>query len=203
MNRQPASNRLTAGFVAAALALGAVVLWIVCNNPSTVAAAGSSVRLAAAAPTTAIATIHNAKSVKEEITGTVTFTQADKGVRVVADVNGLKPGKHGFHIHQSADLSAPDLKSAGGHFNPGGEKHGGPDAEHHHAGDLGNLVADEKGHATLDRVFEGLSIAGEKDGVIGHSVVIHAGEDDLKSDPAGNSGARIAAGVIEAGAAKP
>jgi len=202
MNRSSASTRLTAGIVTATLALGAGVLWVICNNPSKVAAADSRVRLAAEAPASAIAAIHNAKSVKDEITGLVTFTQTDKGVRIVADVTGLKPGKHGFHIHESADLSAPDLKSAGGHFNPGHAKHGGPDSEMHHAGDLGNLVADEKGHATLDRVFEGLSVAGEKDGVIGHSVVIHAGEDDLKSDPAGNSGARIAAGAIEAAPAK-
>ena len=166
---------------------------------------GDTARLAAdgqPAATSAVAVIHSAADRKENISGTVSFTPAEGGVHVVADVSGLTPGKHGFHIHQSADLSSPDLKSAGPHFNPGGTKHGGPDSEMHHAGDLGNLVADEKGHATLDRVFPGLSVSGEKDGVIGHSVVIHAGEDDLKSDPAGNSGARIAAGAIEAAPAK-
>jgi Cu-Zn family superoxide dismutase len=194
MIRSFASTRL-AGVLAAGVVCAAAVFCLICNEASTAAAADAK-------PTTAVAEIHNAAAVKDKITGTVTFTDTDKGVHIVAEIDGLKPGKHGFHVHQSADLSAPDLKSAGGHFNPGGTKHGGPDSEMHHAGDLGNLVADEKGHATLDRVFAGLSVSGEKDGVIGHSVVIHAGEDDLKSDPAGNSGARIAAGPIVAAPAK-
>ena len=82
----------------------------------------------------------------------------EDGVRVVAHVNGLTPGLHGFHVHEKGDLSAPDLASAGGHFNPGGHKHGGPEGEMRHAGDLGNLEADAKGHAMLDKVFHGISL---------------------------------------------
>ena len=138
----------------------------------------------------------NASGHKEEIKGTVTFTAAEGGVKVVADIDGLTPGQHGFHIHEKADMSDPALKSAGGHFNPDHHKHGGPESAEHHAGDLGNLTADAKGHAHLDAVFKGLTIEG-KDGVVGHSVIIHAKADDLKTDPAGDARRRIAGGAIE------
>lgn len=161
-------------------------------------AVGFSYDASAEAAPTAVATIQSAGNVSEKITGTVTFTEDGDKVKVVADVDGLKPGDHGFHIHAKPDLSAPDLSSAGGHFNPEGHHHGGPDSAEHHAGDLGNLTADDKGHAHLEVTVAGLSISGEKNGVIGHSVIIHAKPDDLKTDPSGNSGARIAGGVIEA-----
>jgi len=135
---------------------------------------------ARAAATTAIAEIHNASGHKDKISGTVTFTATEEGMKVVADVDGLAPGKHGFHIHEKADLSAPDLKSAGPHFDAGEKhKHGGPGAIEHHAGDLGNITADDKGHAHLEGVFKGLTIEGST-GIVGHSVIIHEKEDDLK-----------------------
>ena len=145
----------------------------------------------------AVAIIHGAGANKDKIKGNVTFTQVSDGVKIVADVDGLKPGKHGFHIHEKADLSKPDLSSAGGHFNPGHHKHGGPDEAEHHAGDLGNLEADEQGHAHLEWVSKDLSIDDPKTGVIGHSAIIHEKEDDLKTDPSGNSGGRIAGGAIQ------
>jgi len=147
---------------------------------------------------TATAQIHNAANHEGKITGTVTFTSVADGVRVVAAIDGLSPGQHGFHIHEKGDVSAPDLMSAGGHWNPGGHKHGGPESAEHHAGDLGNLTADDKGHAHLDEVFKGLTIEG-KTGVAGHSVIIHEKADDLKSQPAGDAGKRIAGGEITIG----
>src|SRR6266478_1574226 len=84
---------------------------------------GFNARLMAADAPTAKATLEGAGDNKGKIHGTVTFTQESGGVKVVADVEGLKPGKHGFHIHDKADLSAPDLSSAGGHWNPDGHKH--------------------------------------------------------------------------------
>jgi Cu-Zn family superoxide dismutase len=150
--------------------------------------------VAVIAPAKAAATQESNKTVM----GTVTFTKADGGVKVVADLTGLSPGKHGIHIHQSPDLTAATLASAGGHFNPEGHKHGGPDTADHHAGDLGNIEASADGKAHLDETVKGLTIGdGSKTDVIGHSVVVHAGEDDMKTDPAGNSGGRVAAGVIE------
>ena len=132
----------------------------------------------------------------QNVTGTVTFTQSGGKVTFVADVDGLSPGKHGFHIHAGNDLSAPDLSSAKGHFNPGKEKHGGPDTPHHHAGDLGNLVADDNGHAHLEGTVADVTLDGTNS-IVDKSVIVHAKEDDLKTDPAGNSGGRVAGGVIE------
>ena len=80
------------------------------------------------------------------VKGTVTFTKVEGGVKVVADLEGLTPGDHGFHIHQFGDCSAPDATSAGGHFNPHGAPHAGPTAEIRHAGDLGNITEIGRAH---------------------------------------------------------
>jgi len=131
-----------------------------------------------------------------QVTGTVTFTKVGDEVQVVADIQNLKPGKHGFHIHEKGDCSAADAASAGAHFNPTMKHHGGPANLEHHTGDLGNIEADASGKAHLD--WKGkLSFSG-KDSIIGRSVVVHEKEDDLKTDPSGNSGARIACGTINA-----
>ena len=128
-----------------------------------------------------------------QVSGTVRFMKAEHGLKVMVDLKGLKPNaKHGFHIHEKGDLSAPDLKSAGPHFNPGGKKHGGPEGDERHGGDLGNLTADDKGNVKTEIMAHGVTIDGEKDGIIGRSVIVHAKADDLKTDPAGDSGDRIA-----------
>jgi Cu-Zn family superoxide dismutase len=150
---------------------------------------------------TATATIEPSKAPgQDEVRGTVHFASTANGVRVTANITGLEPNsKHGFHIHEKADLSAPDLASAGGHFNPTGHKHGGPEGTDRHGGDLGNLTADASGKATYEATIPGITIDDPKTGIVGHSVIIHEKPDDLKSDPSGNSGARIAGGVIKAG----
>lgn len=127
--------------------------------------------------------------------GAVTFTATSDGVRVIADIGGLKPGKHGFHVHEHGDCSAPDASSAGGHFNPTNKKHGGPDSAERHVGDLGNIEANASGFAHYDRIDKVISLDGPNS-IVGKSVVIHADEDDLKTDPSGNSGKRIACGQI-------
>lgn len=147
-----------------------------------------------AAPLKAIAVIHPAGDNK--VSGTVTFTEDADGVRVHAELAGLTPGQHGFHVHEFGDCSAADLSSAGGHFNPGHQSHAGPDASERHVGDMGNIEADASGKATLDYLDHQMSLGDEEDSVIGRSVVVHAKADDLKSQPAGNSGARIGCGVI-------
>jgi superoxide dismutase, Cu-Zn family len=129
------------------------------------------------------------------VSGTVTFTKTDKGMAVVANITGLTPGKHGFHIHEFGDCSAPDATSAGGHFNPAMQKHGGPMDMEHHEGDLGNITADEKGVAHLEITDKLLSFDGIYS-IIGRGVIIHAKEDDLVSQPVGNAGARVACGTI-------
>lgn len=126
--------------------------------------------------------------------GEVRFYRVSEGVRVVAKLEGLTPGKHGFHIHEKGDCSAPDASSAGGHYNPSGAPHGSPDADRsaRHAGDLGNLDAGSDGKATYDRVDTVLQY-GQLPGL---SVLVHASVDDFTSQPAGNSGPRVGCGVI-------
>jgi Cu-Zn family superoxide dismutase len=124
----------------------------------------------------------------------------DGGVKVVAEVTGLTPGDHGFHIHEFGDCGDAEAKNAGGHFNPGGHDHGGPDAEARHKGDLGNMTADATGKAHYERVDKHLKLGGENT-IIGRSVIVHEKMDDLKTQPTGNAGARVACGVI--GVAKP
>jgi len=128
--------------------------------------------------------------------GTVSFVAAGDGVRVEAKVSGLTPGAHGFHVHDSGDCSAPDASSAKGHFNPGGKAHGHHGGSERHAGDMPNLMADAAGNAVISVEVGGLSLGQAANGIVGRSVVIHADPDDFKSQPAGNSGKRVACGAI-------
>lgn len=156
---------------------------------------GSAVETACKSPAALVATIHPTKG--NTAAGVVRFTTVPAGVRIVADITGLTPGgKHAIHIHEFGDVSAEDGSAAGGHYNPGGHTHGGPEAEHHHAGDLGNLTADAAGNAHYELVVKDLTLCCGKAPVIGRSIIIHAKEDDLTSQPAGNAGPRIAQGVI-------
>ncbi len=131
--------------------------------------------------------------------GTVTFVQNGSEVRVTAEIAGLSPGPHGFHVHEKGDCSAADGTSAGGHFNPSGKAHGHPEHGDHHAGDLPMLVADASGVARLSAASSALAVGAGEGNVVGRSVIVHAGVDDFKSQPAGNSGPRVACGVIAAG----
>jgi Cu-Zn family superoxide dismutase len=130
-----------------------------------------------------------------DVHGTIKFSKVAGGIRVVADVTGLKPGLHGFHVHDYGDITSNNADSAGGHFNPAHEIHGGPPAEHRNVGDLGNINADASGHATIDYVNEKLAFEGPAS-IIGRAVVIHADPDDYNAQPGGNAGAKIAYGVI-------
>jgi Cu-Zn family superoxide dismutase len=148
--------------------------------------------------TKAIAVLH--PTTGSNVMGTVTFTASGDEVKVVADLTGLKPGKHGFHIHEFGDCSAPDAKSAGGHFNPTNHHHGAPDATDRHAGDLGNIEADASGKVHLEISDKVMKLSGS-DSILGHAVIVHEKADDLKTQPTGDAGGRVACGVI--GVAKP
>lgn len=147
----------------------------------------------------AVAVIHPAG--ESEVTGAVHFYQLEDGVRVVADVQGLEPGStHAIHVHEYGDCTSDDAASAGGHYNPSGAMHGLPSEDPRHAGDLGNLQADDEGNASYEITVHNLSVAELLHPVVGRAVVIHAGED-TGEQPAGGAGARIACGVI--GVANP
>lgn len=142
----------------------------------------------------AVANIRSFKG--DQIKGIVTFTQVPGGIKIVADIDGLSPGKHGFHIHEFGDCSGDGSKT-GSHFNPTNSEHGGFDGPVRHVGDLGNIEADETGHAHYQRVDRIIRFEGS-DSILGCSLVIHSDPDDYKTQPTGNSGAKIACGVIEA-----
>jgi Cu-Zn family superoxide dismutase len=151
--------------------------------------------LAAAAPAqTATATL--APTAGNIAAGTVIFTQKGDKVTLNAKVSGLAPGGHGFHVHEKGDCSAPDGASAGGHFNPTNKPHGSPHTPDHHAGDMPMLQADASGNATLSTDLDVITIGGGAADIVGKSVIVHKDADDFKTQPTGNSGARVACGII-------
>lgn len=132
--------------------------------------------------------------------GSVSFAQRGSNVMVSGTLSGLAPNaEHGFHVHEKGDCSAPDATSAGGHFNPGGKPHGHHGKAERHAGDMPNLRADASGATRVMWETDLLTVGSGAAGVIGRSVVIHRDPDDYASQPAGNSGPRLACGVIVAG----
>lgn len=134
------------------------------------------------------------------VTGTLSFSEAREGLRVAGEVRGLRPNaEHGFHVHEKGDCSSADATSAGGHFNPGGSPHGQAGRGPHHAGDLSNLRADANGVARVDLTVADLRLDAGGSGVLNRAVVVHRDPDDYQSQPAGNSGARVACGVITRG----
>ncbi len=131
------------------------------------------------------------------VSGKVIFTQLPSGeTRVEATIQNATPGKHGFHIHEKGDCSAADATSAGGHFNAAGNPHGAPDDAKHHNGDFGNIEigADGKGRMTMTSNM--LTVLPGPNSVVGKAVIFHDKEDDLKTQPTGNAGARFGCGVV-------
>lgn len=132
--------------------------------------------------------------------GTALFTPGKGGVKVALEVTGLPPGKHGVHVHAAGQCEPPEFTSAGAHFDPHGKQHGLRNPQGAHAGDLPNLTVRKDGTGRLTFVLKGTTL-GEGQGSLlgpdGTAIVVHASADDEKSNPAGNSGARIACGVIE------
>jgi superoxide dismutase, Cu-Zn family len=132
--------------------------------------------------------------------GTIWFIPRGDEIEISGEIMGLKPGMHAFHVHEFGDCSAPDAMSAGAHFNPEGKPHGDIHSQERHVGDLGNIRADGTGKAVVDIRDREIKLSGPHS-VIGRALIVHADPDDLKSQPAGNAGARVACGVI--GIAKP
>ncbi len=131
--------------------------------------------------------------------GEVTFEQVGGKVRVTAQIINLKPNQeHGFHVHEVGDCSSGDGMSAKGHFNPYGKPHG-PQSSEHHAGDMPNLKADDKGRVRMTADLDVVTITPGPASIVGRAVIVHADPDDYKTQPTGNAGARLACGVIRAG----
>ncbi len=161
----------------------------------------SVANLAKSAPKTVV----ELKDAQGKSLGTATLwseqgKKAQPGVFIKLELHDLPPGQHALHFHQKAQCDPPDFKSAGPHFNPDGKKHGLENPEGHHAGDMNNFTVSAKGRARLRVLNKDVNLGDDSHSLFsngGTALVIHAKADDLKSDPAGNAGDRIACGVVK------
>ncbi len=156
-------------------------------------AANSHEHAAMELPTFGVAVIRPTNK-ESKVNGMLRLTQKGEELRIVGKINKLTPGEHGFHIHSFGDLRGNDGTATGGHYDAHGHSHGAPGAESH-AGDLGNITADENGTASVDITTSHTKLHF----VLGRAFVVHAGKDDLTSQPSGDAGGRVATGVIGIG----
>jgi Cu-Zn family superoxide dismutase len=179
------------------MAIGAAVVLGRADRP---AAAPAAKKAAPAKNEAAEVAVANLKNAKGESIGAAVLRETPAGVLLAVKLSGLPPGAHGFHIHEHGACEPP-FQSAGGHFNPTKKHHGYAAADGYHAGDMPNLFVGSDGQVSAEFLVPGVTlVAGKPNSLLdsdGSSLVVHAGTDDYRSDPAGASGDRIACGTIE------
>jgi Cu-Zn family superoxide dismutase len=140
------------------------------------------------------------RDTQDNLVGAAVFTETPDGVRIALTAQGLEPGEHGIHIHETGQCTPPTFESAGEHFNPTSKRHGLENPAGPHAGDLPNLVATDSGSAVYEAVTNRITLGPSGETSLFHSggsaLVIHAKADDQMTDPSGGSGDRVACGVI-------
>jgi len=169
-----------------------VIALLVLGVPMVLLGARAQEKTKRGGPTKAVAVVRGFG--EHPVKGIIHFTATENGVEIRGELSGLKPGKHGFHIHEFGDVSSDDPKCHGGHFNPEKQKHGAPDAAERHIGDLGNITADGRGKAEISMKDKLIELSGPHS-IIGRAVIIHEKADDF-TQPVGNAGGRIAGGVV-------
>lgn len=143
----------------------------------------------------AVSDIHSARF--QNASGIIKIEELKDEIKVTTDLKGLKPNsKLGFHIHENGVCEGPDYKSAGNHLNPEHHKHSRPESSMRHLGDMGNIVTNAEG-VSKQVILLPKDTTGDVEKMFGKAILIHAKADDLKSQPAGDSGARIACGLIK------
>lgn len=168
--------------------------------PARAGAPSSAAASAAPAAPRSSAKVSLTSAAGRTVQGDLTLTNEGTAVAIRGEISGLDPGKeHGFHVHEIGQCSTPDFVSAGEHFNPTKDAHGGPKSDAKHLGDIPNLKADKDGRATIDVSLKGATLV-DKDGgpneILGKALIVHAMPDDYETQPSGGSGGRIACGVI-------
>jgi superoxide dismutase, Cu-Zn family len=187
----------------ALLATAATCALAACSTTAEKPAPAATPATPAATSTTSAAksgTVNLAAASGSLVSGKLTLTPMSDGVHLSGEIGGLGAGQtHAIHVHETGDCSAADASSAGGHFNPTGSSHGRAGTAVHHAGDMDNIVSDAGGVAKIDIHLSGVTLGGgASNDIAGRAVVVHAAPDDYTSQPAGNAGARVACGVIQA-----
>lgn len=168
----------------------------------TIGAAVAALAAGTIASASALAQSANAELVDTDgkVIGNVALTEVGQGVRVFAQAEGVPPGAHAFHIHETGTCETPDFESAGGHFNPTGAEHGWDNPNGPHAGDFPNVHVQDDGVLAVEYFTDKVTLEEDETSVFdddGSAIVMHEGADDYQTDPAGDAGARIACGVIE------
>jgi Cu-Zn family superoxide dismutase len=182
-----------------ALAIGSLALATAAGCTTAVAPAAPPPKAGAAqrVPARTSVNVLLAPTKGHRVRGSVRFLEQGRDMLVMVDLHGLEPGsRHGMHLHEKGDCSGADGMAAGGHFNPGNDPHG-PQGGRHHAGDLPMIVADANGVSQETFVVRGLTLSEGAHSIVGKALIVHADADDYTTQPTGNSGARIACGVVK------